>query len=746
MLLSLDLETYGACERNAYGETLPRQTVFNPRRSLLIDKVPLKDLILTCSITPCLEDFPCVDTSQNCTADLPTLKEGLLTTPRCNKSMLELLASMQVQPTLVLLLWKTTHKQLLKRWLKQASGLIGMNTMFDVMYLRANPEFRYLLNGNKFLIDLSILNREECDLRPEKSLKTIGPTISLYNYNEPIDLRKGERYPSPLWKDPKTGRGLIEYNAADTHNSMLLGCELARRIIAQYADTKMTNEAFQYYNDTIWSCIRMAETGIPMHRPQLRDLQTHLDRRSKRAARVLREKYKRPVEGVGSDKSKRSFIEHMLNQVDDTINVHHMLGIDTIYEHDLCKRTKKTKKLSYGAENRVLGEVLLTQGKRLDPNTPVVEQGLFPDVPKDVLDLRAMKLWAKQQRAHKVAGTYTAPLLDGRRTKTTKNPLDSILLPQRRSDTTRLAAVQIAHPSIYIVPSSIKDTSNEEGGQRQARLAFKNPAAQTFPAEVKKLLASRHRGGTIRAYDLGQIELRVPAILSGDPVMLDWFKNGIDPHTQRSVQVFGDTVIDNKHFGAGDIRYDPRQWCKRFNFEDLYLAGAKKMQSMMLTESHKLLPIDFFKEQVRLRAEIRPGLTQWQNRQIAYVHKYGRTELLPITGQHRTFMYHADLKPNEIVNFPIQATAANVMLYAQHYVHHKLPKLNHRDPPIKLFLNWYDALWFDVAPGHEEECDALMAETVEHLRMRGYWHRLEEIYDRHVPLVYETVVDGKKVA
>jgi len=263
---------------------------------------------------------------------------------------------------------------------------------------------------------------------------------------------------------------------------------------------------------------------------------------------------------------------------------------------------------------------------------------------------------------------------------------------------------------------------------------------QTWPPEIKKALRSRHVGGSIRAYDFSQIELRVPALLSGDPVMLDWFLNKVDPHTQRAIQVFGEDIVEHPHFHQGDMRYDPRQWCKKFNFEDLYLAGAAKMQLMLLKESLKLFPLSFFQEQVEMRAINRPGLTQWQNRLIAYAEKYGRTELLPITCQHRTIMSHDDMKPNEIVNFPVQATASNVTLYAQHRIHHNLPHMNTKQPPIQLFLNWYDALWLDVAPGFEEECDAIVAEAIEHLENRGYWHRLEERYKRHCPLAYELTV------
>ena len=51
MLISLDIETYGAARGNHIGLLLPEQTVFHPRKSSYLDEVDNQNMILTAAIT-----------------------------------------------------------------------------------------------------------------------------------------------------------------------------------------------------------------------------------------------------------------------------------------------------------------------------------------------------------------------------------------------------------------------------------------------------------------------------------------------------------------------------------------------------------------------------------------------------------------------------------------------------------------------------------------------------------------------
>jgi len=196
--ISLDIETYGACETDWDGNPLPKQTVFSPRRSLFTDGVSRKNLNLTAAIT-LVEDSICPDFDNNSF-------RGLM--------------DMQPAQTMVFRLNRPEEKERLRRWLYHSNVILGMNLAFDILYLRSDPYFRFSLENQK-LIDLSVLNYLHDETRPEKSLKSLGPVLRTHNYKTTL---KHSRFPHP--DDP----GLLKYNAQDTHNTTLAISELSKRI------------------------------------------------------------------------------------------------------------------------------------------------------------------------------------------------------------------------------------------------------------------------------------------------------------------------------------------------------------------------------------------------------------------------------------------------------------------------------------------------------------------------------------
>jgi hypothetical protein len=94
---------------------------------------------------------------------------------------------------------------------------------------------------------------------------------------------------------------------------------------------------------------------------------------------------------------------------------------------------------------------------------------------------------------------------------------------------------------------------------------------------------------------------------------------------------------------------------------------------------------------------------------------------------------------SEVCNFPVQATAGNVMLAIQNFIHRALGPLtsptSHKQP--QLFLQVYDALYFDCPPGTEQQAADLMWAAVEFVGTAGYWYELCKRSGHHAPLVYE---------
>jgi len=178
----------------------------------------------------------------------------------------------------------------------------------------------------------------------------------------------------------------------------------------------------------------------------------------------------------------------------------------------------------------------------------------------------------------------------------------------------------------------------------------------------------------------------------------------------------------------------------------------------VLDMSGTLYPMLFFENIVSSRHAQRPRLVEWQYSLTKLAECKGYIEL-PYTGHTRTFTnfrlddrawrLRRELRQllarggksmiSEVCNFPVQATAGNVMLAIQNFIHRALGPItnptSHKQP--LLFLQVYDAIYFDCPPGSEQQARDLMQEAVEFVGTHGYWHQLCNRSGYHAPLIYE---------
>jgi hypothetical protein len=356
------------------------------------------------------------------------------------------------------------------------------------------------------------------------------------------------------------------------------------------------------------------------------------------------------------------------------------------------------------------------------PNRQILREALPPKHP-----LRFPLLLANAYAdSTKLIDSFLTPLLYGSK----KRKQSDVLLPQP-SSTPRNGNrdVQLAYPSWYTVPSVVKDDIDDPGGQRQARPSCTHPAAQTFPRPIRTY-KSRWREGCILAWDQSQHELRTAALLSGDEYLVSAYRRDADLHAERAIQIYGDEIKDHP-----DFRRVYRQAAKHANFTDLNWGQAHTLQHTILTKSGVSVPLSLCEEIVAARPVQRPGLFAWQTDLVARARRETYIEL-PFTGHSRRFIFGRKYKDSEVVNFPIQAVAAITLQCMEHVMHDEfLPELNDEDPDCFLFLNHYDALYFDcktrkVAERVEGALTAAMAEV----EWNGYWGWMQNLTGYDVPL------------
>lgn len=597
------------------------------------------------------------------------------------------------------LMHRSKDRQTLATWLQNLDVIIGQNISFDILYLRAfDPAFRAALNGTQLLVDTQILNYLHHEERPEGSLKNLGPVMGLYQYERTL---KHRLFDNPIDREDD-GYTLSDYNGSDTHATMLLAGELCRLIAKDYGpDTpKLTPFTFSYFSDSLWCGVRKSEAGLPMCRSRVVRMEAEWKAKVQQAENACGLKWGFLLSGKGSGLAKDAFIDELIASVDKASR-----RDESILDHPLLERSKELHKISWSMLNfRIMQS-------HLEPEHPLHAQ---------------LALVIQHQKYSKLISSYTYPLL--RHSKTRSDKKKDVLLSNPHYPLT-----QFGYPVWYITPSKFaKDDAGDHGGQQQARPSVQGPAAQTFPPILRPAYKSRFLRGGILGFDISQAELRVAALLSGDPYITAAYVEGRCLHTERAQQIFSKDIIDDPEFKS---RY--RQCAKHANFTDLNLGGAKILQKTIMKKADVYVDIGFCQDIVRSRATQRPGLTEWQNKLIADTRK-AHLMVLPFTGISRYFLGNNHEDKSTIVNLPIQATAATMLWRIEHYLHNNvLPVLNDIGPDVFLYLNHYDALYFDCRT--REIAEKLLTSCVEGLRYvenHDYWSWMQELYGRKIPLGY----------
>lgn len=678
------------------------------------DGVDPKDLVLTVAITIPKEDPRCRCPNPNGNSSVNSLTSWSAST----------IASLQSKETFVLQMSEPDHRQILIRLLKQVDTIIGQNIQFDVMCLRWYlPELRTVLNGRRHtLIDAQCLNHLHDPIRPERSLKSLGPIVGTHAYDDSDTIERFECRPS----DPRT----VKYNARDSTYTLQLAARLSQMILDDWPNTdKASSFCIQHFSDLIWVVIRMAESGLPVHRPSLERLESIWLRWMDVCAKRLERLFDLKVAGKGSVASRREFLRSVWKG-----DLHH----DPVRAPDL-ELTPRKGVISYNDKNR-----------------NILREGLPPGDPRE----EAFRLWQKYIDCAFNYGHYSCPLLRHRtRAKKGRWVQDSVLIPQSEVEWPGGQSLSWANPEVwcapaswFITPSPFKDDSALEGGTKQVRITCKSPDAQTWPPVVKACVESRFRNGIVISCDASQIELRVPAIMSGDLNMLHAYNTGEDIHKQMAVTMFSPTCLDHPNW-KDNSKDDPRKLGKETNFLIVFRGGAMKLVSLC-AEYGRVVPEQQAAIWINKAWQIRQGLRAWQDRLIWKVLGHDGSQkrvkgtgvvVLPFTGHSRRFSGGDKFEVNEICNSIVQMTAANVTLQMQIEIARQLPALDTQSP-IRMFHQTYDSIYFDCAhPRYVDDVTRMVQNATDTLAKTGYWAMICDYYGHSVPLVYELEVNGEEI-
>jgi DNA polymerase-1 len=253
------------------------------------------------------------------------------------------------------------------------------------------------------------------------------------------------------------------------------------------------------------------------------------------------------------------------------------------------------------------------------------------------------------------------------------------------------------------------------------RLSSANPNLQNIP--IRSELGRRIRaafvaspGYRLMSADYSQIELRVFAHITGDPVMTEAFQRGEDIHARTAREVFGAKTKQEEA--------DARRLAKIVNFAIPYVIGPFGLaQRTGLTRAQaKKVIEDYYETYTGVRRYMEE--TPKQVRETGVVRTiFGRIRPIPdINNRSHALRSRAE---REAINAPIQGTAADLVKMAMIRVHERLRK---EKLGARMILQVHDELLLEV-PQNEIDC------TIEAVRSE-----MESVYPLDVPLVVDVRV------
>lgn len=275
------------------------------------------------------------------------------------------------------------------------------------------------------------------------------------------------------------------------------------------------------------------------------------------------------------------------------------------------------------------------------------------------------------------------------------------------------ALPKLVHPVTGRVHTSFNQTVAATG-----RLSSSNPNLQNIP--IRSELGMRIRsafipsaGCQLLAADYSQIELRILAHLSQDPVLVDSFRRGEDIHTRTASEVFG--------VHPGMQTAELRRRAKAINFGIIYgqtAFGLAKELGISQREAKEFIH-RYFERYQGVKRFIDETVAETKNTQVTRT-LFGRLRQIPdINSKNPALRNFAE---RTAVNSPIQGTAADLIKLAMIRIHQKL-----RDQRLqaRMILQVHDELVFDVPESELESVRQFVKKE------------MEEVHPLSVPIVVE---------
>ncbi len=263
------------------------------------------------------------------------------------------------------------------------------------------------------------------------------------------------------------------------------------------------------------------------------------------------------------------------------------------------------------------------------------------------------------------------------------------------------ALPKLIHPETGRLHTSFSQTGTATG-----RLSSSDPNLQNIPIrselgrEIRAAFVAE-KGKILLSADYSQIELRIMAHFSRDPVLVEAFRNGEDIHARTAQEVFG--------VGPMAQNAEHRRAAKAINFGIIYgLSPFGLAQQLGIEQKEAAKFINAYFTRYR-------GVKEYLDNILAETRKTGVAKTLfgrirPIPEINSPQMQLRNFAERTALNSPLQGTAADLIKLAMISIDRRLAEEKFE---AKMILQVHDELLFEAPTKERTKLEKLIQEEME---------------------------------
>ena len=264
------------------------------------------------------------------------------------------------------------------------------------------------------------------------------------------------------------------------------------------------------------------------------------------------------------------------------------------------------------------------------------------------------------------------------------------------------ALPKLIHPETGHIHTSFNQTITATG-----RLSSSNPNLQNIPVrgeegkEIRKAFIPEP-GCEFFSADYSQIELRIMAHLSGDPHMIEAFREGHDIHAATAAKIYKKSI--------GEVTREERSKAKTANFGIIYgitVFGLAERLGISRAEAKDLID-GYFATYPKVKEYMQKSIDMAREKGYAETIYHRRCYLRDINSHNAVVRGYAE---RNAINAPIQGSAADIIKIAMIRIYRQFQEEGLRS---KMILQVHDELNFSVYPEEKKRVQQIVIDAMEH--------------------------------